>query len=60
MVLKVLTKKIQTVGRQKRKQKELELFAAQIAWQQDSGVITYAHKKEKRTLRKKTFKDISS
>lgn len=60
MALQVLTRNLQTVGRQERKQKELELFAAKIAWQQDTGAIYYGKEKSKRTLRKKTFKNISS
>jgi hypothetical protein len=54
MVLKILTKNIQTVGRQKREQKEIEEFAAKIAQQQDTGVINYGKEKSKRTLREKT------
>ena len=59
MVLKVLTKNIQRVGRQTREQKEIEEFAAKIAQQQDTGVINYGKEKSKskRTLRKKTIKN---
>ena len=60
MVLKVLTKNIQRVGRQTREQKEIEEFPAKIAQQQDTGVINYGKEKSKRTLRKETFKNIKS
>ena len=60
MALKVLTKNIQTVGRQERNQKEIEEFAAKIAQQQDTGVINYGKEKSKGTLRKETFKNIKS